>query len=76
MLSMACLLLGIALLLMKKTRSRLGDGGFLDLIFMCGIATVFVGALLGGWLGDLPKRLFGLDTAILFDPPWRTRLHS
>ncbi|MDD4336980.1 MAG: V-type ATP synthase subunit I [Firmicutes bacterium] len=59
---------GIALLLMKKTRSRLGDGGFLDLIFMCGLATVFVGALLGGWLGDLPKRLFGWDTAILFDP--------
>lgn len=58
----------VAFQLMKKTHTRPGEGGFLDLIAMCGFATIFVGALLGGWLGDLPKRLFGWDTAILFDP--------
>lgn len=56
----------VALWLKRKTRQP--KSKFLNLVFMAGLATVVVGALLGGWLGDLPMRLFGLRTAILFDP--------
>lgn len=56
----------IALWLKRKTRQP--NSKFLNLVFMAGVATIVVGALLGGWLGDLPMRLFGVRTAILFDP--------
>ncbi|MGB4337631.1 MAG: V-type ATPase 116kDa subunit family protein [Bacillota bacterium] len=56
----------VALWLKRKTRQP--NSKFLNLVFMAGLTTVAVGALLGGWLGDLPARLFGIRTAILFDP--------
>ena len=56
----------VALWLKRKTRQP--NSKFLNLVFMAGLSTIVMGALLGGWLGDLPMRLFGMRTAILFDP--------
>lgn len=59
---------GVAVYLMRTVRAKGMGKQFIDLIFMCGLATVVMGALLGGWAGDLLTRLFGWRTAILFDP--------
>jgi V/A-type H+-transporting ATPase subunit I len=58
----------LAYWLIGQTRARGMGRQFLNLLIMSGLATVFVGALLGGWAGDLLQRLFGWRTAILFDP--------
>ena len=58
----------LAYWLIGQTRARGMGRQFLNLLIMSGLATVFVGAMLGGWAGDLLQRLFGWRTAILFDP--------
>jgi V/A-type H+-transporting ATPase subunit I len=58
----------LAYWLIGQTRARGTGRQFLNLLIMSGLATVFVGAMLGGWAGDLLQRLFGWRTAILFDP--------
>lgn len=58
----------LAYWLIGKTHARGMGRQFLNLLIMSGLATVFVGAMLGGWAGDLLHRFFGWRTAILFDP--------
>ncbi len=62
---------GICLLLMRKVK---GDRKLLWVFFAGGIATIFVGAMTGGWFGDFGER-FGLsgfmrfrNRFMLFDP--------
>ncbi len=61
----------LAYLLLRKMR---GDNKLLKIIFICAVLTVPIGAMVGGWFGDIPDRL-GLgwlaafkNRVMLFDP--------
>ncbi|NIO03630.1 MAG: hypothetical protein GTN74_03175, partial [Proteobacteria bacterium] len=64
------------LYLMKKFKFTLGRAKLIGLLFFGGISTILMGALTGGWFGDLvdylPEWLEGLrwmrQTLMLFDP--------
>ena len=44
----------LSLLFMRRIR---GDKSLLWIFFYCGLATLLIGAITGGWFGDLPQRL-------------------
>jgi len=44
----------LSLLFMKRIK---GDKSLLWIFFYCGLATLVIGAVTGGWFGDLPQRL-------------------
>jgi V/A-type H+-transporting ATPase subunit I len=44
----------LSLLFMKRIK---GDKSLLWIFFYCGLATLVIGAITGGWFGDLPQRL-------------------
>jgi V/A-type H+-transporting ATPase subunit I len=64
------------LFLMKKFKLTLGKAKLVGLLFFGGISTILMGAMTGGWFGDLveylPPWLEGLrrmrETLMLFDP--------
>ncbi|MFN4227133.1 MAG: V-type ATP synthase subunit I [Candidatus Ratteibacteria bacterium] len=51
------LLILISLILMKKFRFLPNFVKFLKLLFICGISTLIIGALTGGWFGDTLYKL-------------------
>ncbi len=63
----------ISIFFMKKIT---GDKRLLKVLMAGSIATIIIGALLGGWFGDLPQRLSGIlpgfavfrERILLFDP--------
>ncbi|MCR4425815.1 MAG: V-type ATP synthase subunit I [Firmicutes bacterium] len=57
----------IGYLLLKKTRAKGMGRQLLFLIMAGGLSTFIMGALFGGWFGDLFARVFGLRP-IWFDP--------
>lgn len=46
------LMIAGALFVLKKSKPREGTRNFMELVFWCGISTLVVGALTGGFLGD------------------------
>jgi V/A-type H+-transporting ATPase subunit I len=63
----------LCLILMRKIK---GDKRLLQVLLVSGITTIFIGAITGGWFGDLPERLGGRfplflqfrDKFMLFNP--------
>lgn len=51
------LMIAGALFVLKKGKPREGTRNFMELVFWCGISTLVVGALTGGFLGDFIPQL-------------------
>ena len=51
------LMIAGALFVLKKSKPREGTRNFMELVFWCGISTLVVGALTGGFLGDFIPQL-------------------
>lgn len=51
------ILIILSLILMRKFKFYPGIIKFLKLLLICGISTVFLGAITGGWFGDIIYRL-------------------
>lgn len=47
----------ISMFVLKKYRLKKEMSKFFKLMFYCGIFTIILGAVTGGWFGDLPNRL-------------------
>lgn len=76
------LLVLFSLLLLGKLSSKIEMKGFFHLFMLGGLATIFCGAITGGWFGDiidrLPQSLIFFknlkDSCVLFDPVEKTLL--
>ena len=59
-----------ALFVLKKTRPREGTRNFMELVFWCGVSTIVVGAMTGGFLGDfIPQIIKIMDPTSTFEMP-------
>lgn len=51
------LMIAASLVVLKKTRPREGTRNFMELVLLCGISTLIVGAMTGGFFGDFIPQL-------------------
>ena len=64
------LMIAASLLVLRKTRPREGTRNFMELVFWCGVSTLIVGALSGGFFGDfIPQLLKVLNPESTFEMP-------
>ena len=64
------LMIAASLFVLLKTRPREGTRNFMELVFWCGISTLVVGALTGGFFGDfIPQIVKIIDPNSTFEMP-------
>ena len=51
------LMIAASLVVLKKSRPRKGTRNFMELVLLCGISTLIVGAMTGGFFGDFIPQL-------------------